>query len=713
MKHLPSLGILLCLFILRPCLAISQNWQLDSTFSRVELRIDTSVYNSDEHLLRVGGREYLQFSYQSEELIAELLLFPKRPMEVESMNLLPSPDYQVFDTLLLVGSSHYRARIQFAKLSQSPPPQILVQMILTRGDTVNALIDLFHTAEIEAMVPPGEHILYIGEENVFPLEVNLPLNIKPQQTWRELPGLAYKVLVKEGEASLHVIPLKYGRQTLSLPFQKRRPALYPGGLIDYQSSIEEFEIEVKRGKIQFLGLIDEPLYLPHRERYLEIDSRFPKQFSLTLNKPYRIETSEVGGSPLIATLYIQEVREDNQMRARIRVYDYHRRGDGSLYIKSQDEVLFLTNFDVLPPPQVNLVEIKKNNGDWSRDLSLKPGDKFSLRISGESLQQVAFDWEGLPVGDKVEKKATQERITWTGLSIPTNLIQKQIYLNKNGTHTEWKLTVEEYQRPRKLDFVVIEAEKGSAPITKIPSSLFFPTKGKDLRLTFLRDSIDADGRFFGPQYLEVSVEVWDKEQRLLEKKRTQSVCICPAESSPRRAAYEAPECFESTISINEILGTPLYELPAWAQVRVVVTHQRGKYQAEGQRSAFNVVIQKQVELDLEFSIPVGIIMRRFANPSNETLSTANFTAMMQIGLYEDNAVNQLRPIQLGVGVMAVDVFPFSGEAQRDLMLGSFVTFYPIKNRRQRWNVPLYLGGGYLVGQNTGLFFLGPGLSLRL
>ncbi len=714
MKHLPLFGIFLCLFILRPTLVTSQSWQLDSTFSRIELRIDTLVYNSDEHRLRVGGRDYLQFDYQSEELIAELLIYPRKPWEIESMNLLSSPDYKIFDTLLLVGESHYRARIQFDRLSQSPPPQIPVQMVLDSTDTVNVLIDLFHTADIEAMVPPGEHILYIGEEKVFPLEVNLPLNIKPQPTWRELPGLAYKVLVKEGEARLHIIPLKYGRQTLSLPFQKQRPALYPGGLIDYQSSIEEFEIEVKRGKVQFLSLIDEPLYLPHRDRYLEIDSRFAKQFSLTLNKPYRIETTERGGSPLIGTLYIQEIRGDDKMKARLRVYDYHRRSDGPMYLKNQDEVLFLTNIDVLPPPTVDLVEIKKKNGDWSRDLTLMPGDKFSLRISGESLQQVAFEWDGLPIDEKVEKKSTQERITWTGLSIPTDLIQKQIYLSKDGTPTDWKLTVDEYQRPRKLDFVIVElAQGGSAPVTKVPNSLFFPVKETDLRLSFLRDSIDGNNRFFGPQYIEVSVEVWDKEQRLLEKKRTRSVCVCPGESSPRKAAYEAPECFEGSISLNDILGTPLYELPAWSQVRVVVAHKRGKYKTEGQRSAFNIVIQKQVELDLEFSVPVGIIMRRFANPTNETLSTANFTAMVQIGLYENNVVNQLRPIQLGVGLMAVDVFPFSGEAQRDLMLGSFVTFYPIKNRRQRWNVPLYLGGGYLVGQNTGLFFLGPGLSLRL
>lgn len=707
---LPNFLLSFCLLL--PFGLSAQSAPDDSVFTRLEMRIDTANFSLENDLLTINGRDYLRFEYQQESIVAELLMFPYSPYSVRSLKLLPSPDYQPYDSLIKVGRTYFRCRVSLENLSEASSLQIPVQMIRYNGDTANTVISLFHTATTEVTVPPGGQTLYIGEEAIIPLETPLPKDIRPQPNWVRLPEVAYRITFQDQRPQLHLLPLKYGNYELTLPIDTKRPSLDENGRLTYQSIIQPFEIVVKRGKVQFLSLDKDQVFLPKGERYAEIDVRFPRQFTLSLGKPYRLERAERGVSPLVAEMLVREMKADEQMLATLRVYDYHRRSDGPLYLKAQDEVLFLTNLDVLPPPKALKVEVRRRGKDWSEDLSLKPGDEFDLRVTGQSLGQAVFTLKDLPgVGDPVIKEQGMV-LSWNELQIPLNISQRELALTRNGERTGYALTIKEYQVPRNLDFVIVKVSNDSSVLTKLQPTLILPQGEKDLQISFRRDSIDQGDDLHGLQYLDVIYEVWDKENRMLAKRRTRQVVICPGKSSPRHAAYDRSECFDGTLSLNDLMDTPLYELPGWAQVRVTIAHQADKYQQEVRRIPFTVVLKKTIELGLEFSTPVGVIMNRFGSGQNETLNTLNFAAMLQIGLYQDGAINQLQPIQLGVGLMAVDVFPFNGESERDLMLGSFLTFYPIDSK-QRWNVPLYLGGGYLLGRGSGFFFLGPGLSVRL
>jgi len=678
----------------------------------IEVRMDTTVYRWENNQVMVNGRPQLLFEYVEENVVAELMLYPRRPYAVRSLELLSAPDWIILDSLLEIEQRYYRTRVKFEKLSQLSPPALQIRLVRYNGDTINTVVPLFHVARTTATIPPGEHVLYIGEEKVFPLQSSLPRNIKPEATWQKRAGYAYRITTGSSGPQLHLIPLRYGTQNLRIPFQTYRPEADSTGHLRYQQVIEPFDITVKRGQVQFLPLSTERVLLPREERFTEQQVSFDRQVSLNLDKPYRLETRERGGGPLIGELYIQEIRRDAQMVATLRVYNYHRRSEGPLYLKSQDEPVFLTNFDILPPSRIEYVEVRKANGDWSRDLRLQPGDRFDLRILGESLLLSDYALEGLPAQEGVDSTMQGQRIVWTGLQVPLDLKRRRLPLTREGRDTDYAIEIEEYQRPRDLDFVNVRIGPDSVSLDQVPRPVFITRRNRDVLFSFSRDSIDQGGDLYGPQYLVIEAEVWDKENRLIEKKRVKELCLCPGEQSPRQGAYLEEDCFEGRVSINDLLGTPVYELPAWAQIRIAVRHQREPYQQGGQQLRFKVIVEKKVELGLEFSTPVGVVMKRFGTPGSETLNTVNFAAMLQIGLYEDHAINQLQPIQLGVGLMAVDVFPFNGEARRDLVLGSFLTFYPI-DVKQRWNVPLYLGGGYLLNTQKAFFFLGPGLSIRL
>ena len=713
MRFAHCLRILGLLSLLLPLHLLAQRGRTDSIFTQVELRIDTASFSLDEDLMTINGRDYLRFEYTEEAVVAELLLFPYSPYSVKSLKLLSSPDFETYDSLIQVGRSYFRSRIRLNRLSNATSLQIPVQMVRFNGDTTNTVISLFHTADTEVTVPPGNNTLYIGEEVILPLETTLPRNVRPQPTWRRLPSAAYRITVQDQRPQLHLIPLQYGTQRLELPVETLRPRVDPTtGRLEYQTTITPFTIQVKKGAVQFLSLNRDQVYLPRDQRYVEVDVRFPRQFSLSLGKPYRLERSAEGVRPLVGGLMVREIQSGDQMLATLRLYDYHRRSEGPLYLKSQEDVIFLTNLDILPPPAAHQVEIRRGGGEWTTGLTLKPGDEFDLRIKGESLGQARFSLKGLEeVGDPVLKD--QEQIlTWSGLKIPFDVTSKELVLMQNEEQTPFRIPIREYQRPRTLDFVMVRLGQDSATLNTVPSTIYIPPQENDFFISFRRDSIDKGEALYGLQYLNIIFEVWDKENRRLQERKVHPVVICPGKSSSRHSAYDRSSCFDGVISINDLLDEPLYDLPGWAQVRITIEHQQDKYEEQGRKAPFTLVMKKKIELGLEFSTPTGVLMNRFGSGQNETLNTLNFTALMQFGLYQDRAINRLYPIQLGVGVMAVDVFPFNGDADRDIVLGSFLTFYPI-NSKQRWNVPLYLGGGYMLGGKTGFFFLGPGLSIRL
>ena len=126
-----------------------------------------------------------------------------------------------------------------------------------------------------------------------------------------------------------------------------------------------------------------------------------------------------------------------------------------------------------------------------------------------------------------------------------------------------------------------------------------------------------------------------------------------------------------------------------------------------------MVLRKKYKFGFEATFPVGIIMQRFNESNSEPLQSVGFAGMAQLAFYRRYAINELKPFRLSLGMMSLDVFPLDGDMpDRDWAISTFISLYPIDSQK-RWNIPLYLGGGYLIQDRSGFFFFGPGFTLQL
>jgi hypothetical protein len=683
-------------------------------FADIQLHFDTLTYSWLAHGREIGGRRYLTFAYTESQASAEVWFVPKGREPLRRLTLLPSSDYQAQDSTLLMSEGHYRSRIKFTSLSRQQSPTLLYRVITGAGDTVNVEVPLFPVTEPKAMLPPEERIWYIGQEQEVPIETPMPRNLRPMATWEKTQGVAYRVVQKEGVPSLRVVPLTAGTRTLSLPIQTHRPALINDQLI-YDHVLEPFEVTIKRGRTQFIALDRDVVELPRGAHIKEVQVKFDLQVSLNVKRSYRLEAQESAGGPVVAELFINEVTNSNQMKATLRVYAYHRRNQGLLYLKQQDETLFTLNLDIVPTPHLDEVMIRRPGGEWLRDLRVYPGETLDIRLRGESLTRSNFVLNDLvplrndPNNDSISY--TEEKIQ-ARINIPVGTDRKAFPLMMDDAQTPYTLLLREYQRPQQLGFVRLTYEGKTRPITEVRTPLVVDAPLNQFLFRFQRDSIDLPGELYGPQYLTIAVEVWSADGRKLSERREQTFCICPGTTSPRKAIYEELECVSGVIELNDLLETPSYELPGWSRIRLEVAHAKGRYEQPGQSRQVDIVLRQSFEIGLEVSLPVPIILARFNGTGTDNLTSVGFAAFAQLRLYRKRGINELVPIQASLGVMATDVFTFKSEARRDWGVCAMASFYPITGNKQSWSVPLYVGGGYLLGEGTGFFFMGPGLSVQ-
>lgn len=710
------LNVFRCLFLCSCCwLSLSQAQPTDSLpFTDVQLAFDTLSYSWTEDARKVGDRRYLSFVYTEAQPAAELRFLPRPTDEVVRLTLLASPDYEATDTTLQLSDGSFRSRIRFTGLSRKQAPSLTYRLTLAQGDTVNVEVPLFPIARSTVMVPPAERVWYVGQEREVPLETSLPQNIKPAATWTKTQGVAYRIVRKKEQPVLRVVPLAVGSRELRLPYQTLRPTLNPDSSLRYERVIEPFPITIKRGRTQFIALDRDAVELPRGAHVKEVEVSFPQQVSLSLKRTYRLEPQESDGGPLIAELFIREITNSNQMKAMLRVYAYHRRSEGVLYLKAEGETLFTMNLDIVPTPHLDAVELRRPGGDWQRDLTVYPGERLDLRLQGESLTRTKLAFEQLL---PLRKEGGNDSIRYSDteilarVSIPVATERTQFPLLMDGQQTPYVLRLREYQRPRPLDFVRLTFERKTRVLTEVPSPIVVDAPLNSFQLRFLRDSIDLPGDLYGPQYLTIAVEVWSKDNQRLEARHEETICLCPGPSSPRRAVYEQLDCTEGVVDLNKLLTTPSYELPGWARIRLTVSHAKDHYAQGRQSRQVDLILRQTFEVGLEVSLPVPIILARFNDSPTDNLTSVGFAAFAQLRFYRQRGINELVPIQAAFGVMATDVFAFTSEARRDWGLTAMACFYPITGR-QTWSIPFYMGGGYLLDEGTGFFFMGPGLSVQ-
>jgi len=678
-----------------------------SALADVQLFLETGSFSWTEDRITEAGRPYLPFAFAQESEVVEVLIKPAFPQAITGLAFLPGADMVLLDSLIQLDSATFRTRLRLDKLTRNDGLALTFQVALRQGDTVNTLIPLFPYTETQTSTAPQDYVLYLGEETIIPIQALQPANIRPQPVWQKTPQVAYRLTIQNGQVQLHLIPLSYGTHRLSIPyrtFRPRRDSL--SGRFLFNHTIAPFEIEVKRGKVPFLDLGVEELYLTQGARYAAKEISMEQKLALNVRQTYRIEDQERSGGNFIGELYVREIESSGKMRAQLRAYDVHRRNEGPLYIKSSDGAIFVTNFSVIPAPTIEEVYVRRAGGEWTKDLFVMPGDSFDLRVDGQSLHALPLTLKGFAPADSQQAR---DRFVATGFFLPANHKARSLVVMADGQPTPYQIPVREYARPRAMDFVSVRVQSRRFVYTTLPARQRVYGSLSDIEVLFDRDMIEKAGDLYGPQHLEVSISLWDAEGRQLEEEKSTQIIILPGEASPRHGRYQVSDAFEGTLSLKSLLNMPLDELPGWARIRVRIAHQNRVYPEGGQDKEVEFVLARKVYLAAEVSFPMAIIMNRFGSGS-EVLNSLNFGAFLQMGLYRDQLIRQPTSIRLHLGVLSTDVLPFRGDGMRDLGVATFMSILPL-DATQRWNIPIYLGGGYLTQAKTGFFFMGPGVSM--
>ena len=703
--------IRLCTLTLLACLvslgARAQGVADSARLADVQLFLETGAFSWQEDRIMQFGRPHLAFAFEQMPAVAELILQPAYPEAIEGMQLLPSPGIAILDSLILLDGTAFRTRLRFTALTQADLPALTVQLTLRQGDTINTLIPFFPYTQTRLLPAPEEHVLYIGEEKILPLQARLPANIRPQPLWEKTPEVAYRLTLVNGQPQLHLIPLVYGTHTLRLPYRTFRPRRDSTGAFVYDHLMQPFEITVKRGKIPFLDLGLEEVYLTSGARYAAREISFDQRLTLSVQRTYRLEDQERPGGKFIGELFVDEIQSNGKMLAQVRAYDFHARREGPLYLKAGDEALFVTNFAVIPAPQIQEVYIRRGSGDWTQELTIQPGDSFDLRLTGQSLHRLALGLEGFAPAD-TQQAASQ--FLARGFYLPYTHRTREVVITANGQPTPHRLRVVEHARPRPLDFISLHVQEDTLSLLQMRSPHRVYGELVPCRLAFDRDKIDKAGDLYGLQHLEITASVWDAEGRRIELGSPQRLTIAPGQASPRHGRYGAESVWEGDLALKDLLKTPLAELPGWAQIRLTVAHQAGRYQEPGQRREVELVLARKVHFAMEVAFPMAVVSNGLGDNGTEVLSSLNLGAFLQIGLYRPGLIREASPLRLHVGAFATDVVRFRGEGVRDLGVATFLSVLPLESNR-RWNIPLYLGGGYLFQTRRAFFFLGPGVSL--
>lgn len=693
-------------------IAIAQHPLAESPLRDIQVQIDTTSFSWKTDFWVRNQRTYLPLKYTSEPVRAEVRIYPRYPWRIQSIECVNAPSYRVTDTMQFYFRRYFRGEVEFKQLSQKQFPSLKFKITATNGEESFILMPVFPYTEPMATLAPGIKVMYLGQEVRYRVEANLPANIKPTPTWQKTQGVAYQLQQDEEGLFLRMIPLEYGKRTLEIPYQTYRPGLDSTGTPQFYQIIDPFEIEVKRGKIQYLDLGLQEIQLGLQERKEEMIVRFGAQVSLDLNQTYHLEDAEAAGSPLIADLFPTKIEAGGEMTGRLRVYEYHRRGNGNLYLKDGTRTLFTTNFDIIPKPFVQQVQIKRKGQKWTSNLTVKPGERFRVRIKGESLHRTQLSWEGL------DKIMAEDSISFGpkqvvfDLQIPVREPLGPIPLLQNGEESRFNLKVIDYQRPQAFNFIRLETTDDTLVLSHKRKENFFSEDLSQTKLAFLPDSIDRPGRLMGLQYLRVEVVLKDPEQRILMRKLLTDVCICPSDSSPRGSLYDRKDCRKHPISIRKLFSYDWEQLPPWSRLQFTVAHLDDKYQAAGQVSSWEVIYKQKVRVEVALGFPVGLAFKRFDGTETQTFDGVHTALMAQFDWYQKGKINSLRPFRLGVGFMAMETFPFDGDPQQDFGVGALLSLYPTR-RDQRISLPIYLGGGYGIQRNTWFFLVGPGLSIRL
>ncbi|MDX2303073.1 MAG: hypothetical protein NW226_09745 [Microscillaceae bacterium] len=715
-----SILVLPILFILLAIQPLTAQIYFQEIFRDIELRVDTALYSRSQHTLYANSRFQLYFYYPNQKTQAEIRLYPYSWVKMDSLELIDSPDFELLEDAVFINDAYYRLKVKFNDLMESEFLSFTFRLFYRNspgGSSKEQIYELpllpyTHTF---AEIYPQSNELFIGEEKSFEIISNYPQNILTSSQWKKDDLYDHRIIRENNKIYLQLLAHRTGQIQVTVPIQTQQVFLNKAAKISRNLAPIVYDFRVKNARLIFLqsSLPEVVLNEPNRNQGVEMELNYYP--GLLLNKTYRIENTENPGGSLKAEIFTRKLLNNGRVLCWLRVYNYHQRNEGYLYIKDGDLARFITNFEINPALQIDQVSILREGKDWTSNRQVSPGEKIQIKIEGTSLSKSNFRFEGLE-HVQLDTVLRSDKVLLFNALVPMDIKTKTIALYNHAQATNFLFYVKEFEMPRELDFIQIHTtNEESFPFQDIGRQLVVHHSTKDIIIVFDENKIDSGDRLFGTQYLEIEIRVVDSRNQLLDTRQVRDIQVCPGANSPRYVFYPKNGCIGKNISLNEYLRVQVYNLYEWSTIELSIRHQSDKYQGEGFSKKIDIVLSKGNRFDLEVSFPGGLLIKKINEEGFSNFGGISMAIIAQFSFYHPKKINTLRPYKFGAGFLALNAFNFSeSNENRDVGLVALGSLYPLQRfEKRKLSFPIYLGGGYLVSEEKWFYLLGPGIIVSL
>lgn len=695
------------------CLPLSAQPAMRQLFHNISLRIDTALYTWEANHIEVNGEPHLLFTYQEENPVIELRFYP-RSYPLRGLNVLGGDGYELLDSLLNINEEYFRIKLRLKEVTRTDFLSVNLKINLANSKAPLLMsLRLFPVSRTTAYLPEEPRELFIGEEKAIRLETNNPDNIILPKVWATGMPINFMLRREEDGIFVQLLPNQLGAQEVHIPLALRKPYLDEQGRPAYQLPPVTKSFTVKPAKLSFLAVNQREVSFEQGGSRQPLEIELAYDSKLKMQKTYRLEAREEAGGPLVAEIFTRNVLASGRVLCWLRLYDYHRRGEGYLYIKDGDKAVFITNLDIIPETKVSKVSIRREGQDWQPGNEVFPGERIDIRIEGQSLHKADIRFDGLAEVKKDSVIQSARELAFSGMA-PLNISQKNITIYNGSEPTGQALRVREYERPRPFDYISLHYGEDSVLLADADPLLFVDETLPDITIRFDDNLIDH-GRLYGRQELEIDIELRERNNALIDQREIRNLIICPGQASPRHGIYSEDGCRMTDIKLNELLRKKTFELEPWTAIRITIRHKPEKYGRNALSKTIEFVLHKKSTFDIDVSFPAGLVVKRLNEPGFGNLGGISMAMIAQFSFYRDKQVARAKPYKFGAGFLAFNAFNFSeNNTGRDVGIVVLASLYPIPSKdRSRLSFPLYAGAGYFLSESEWFLLFGPGIRISL
>ena len=430
-------GFTALLLVLGFQVVFAQTVPADEFFSDIRLFVDTSEYTWSEDTVIISGEEKLAFEYDEENEVVEVYLFTGDDDTYEDISLIRSEDYEIIDPILIF-QDYARFKVRFRNLTQTDFLRFMVSIKVDSTHQFISEIPLQAYTNTYVDLYPSNEELFIGEEKTYDLVTNNVDNILIDNRWTEGLPINYRMTKVGDQLKLHLIGNELGRHQVTVKARAKNPTLVDGRLVYKVDSITH-QFEIRAGRLAFLQF-DKQEVTPEDDKTKAIEVQIDNHYNLRIGHTYRLENQEATGGPLIAELYTKNRLNNDKVLCLLRVYAFHRKSEGYLYIKDGDTPRFVTNLDITPKTSINTIYVKRDGKDWVPSSTVYPGEIVGVRFEGEGMHKANFAFQG--IGRISPDSVFQnENIASFEFRVPITISSSKIEIFNHEENTGKSLTV--------------------------------------------------------------------------------------------------------------------------------------------------------------------------------------------------------------------------------------------------------------------------------